>query len=111
MSGTSEDTSTLRLGVCLPFVEGRGAFLSQHGESTVNGAAVLAGRGIHEARFDNVHRRGHDGCAEACTEGSGEVARQIIWANTGEQAERRPSAAFSAVTASSAAPHLSSGHT
>lgn len=73
--------------MCLPFVEGRGTFVSQHGESAANGAAVLAGRGVHEARFDNVHRRGHHGRAEACTEGSGEVARQIIWARNRKEAE------------------------
>lgn len=76
MSGTPEAwyTLTLRIGVYLPFVEGRGTFLSQHGESTVNGTAVLARRGIHEACFDNVHRRRHYSCAEACPKGSSEVA-------------------------------------
>lgn len=87
MSGPPEAwyTSALRMGVVLPFVEGRGTFLSQHGESTVNGAAVLGRRGIHEARFDNVHRRRHDRRAEACTKGSSEVARQVIWARRGNK--------------------------
>lgn len=67
--------------MCLPFVESCGAFLSHHGESTVEGAAVLARGGIHEAGFDDVHRRRHDGGAEACAEGRTEVARKIICQN------------------------------
>lgn len=59
--------------------------MSQHGESTANGTAVLARCGIHEARFDNVHGGRHYSGAEACPEGSGEVARQIIWAETGNE--------------------------
>lgn len=77
--------STLGSGLYLPFVEGRWTFLSHHGESTGNGAAVLARCGIHEARFDNVHRGRHHGCAEACTKGSSEVAWKIIWVKTGNR--------------------------
>lgn len=68
-------------GLYLPFVESCGTFLSHHGESTVDGAAVLAGGGIHEAGFDDVHRRRHHGGAEACTKGRSEVARKIICQN------------------------------
>lgn len=74
--------------------------MSQHGESAAHGTAVLAGRGVHEARFDNVHRGRHHGCAEARAEGSGEVARQIIWAGNRKPAEWHPSAAFSAAKVS-----------
>lgn len=68
-------------GLYLPFVESCGTFLTHHGESTAGGAAVLARGGIHEAGFDNVHRRRHYGGAEARTEGRGEVARKIICQN------------------------------
>lgn len=83
--------------MCLPFVEGRGTFMSQHGESAAHGTAVLAGRGVHEARFDDVHRGRHHGCAEARAEGSGKVARQIIWAENRKPAEL---ASFSCVFSS-----------
>lgn len=55
--------------------------MSHHGESTAEGAAVLARGGIHEAGFDHVHRRRHYGGAEARTEGRREVARKIICQN------------------------------
>lgn len=109
MSGTSEACYKLINGN-LPFVEGCGAFLSQHGESTVNGTAVLARRGIHEARFDNVHGRRHYSCAEACTEGSSEVARQIVWTKTGNKLSG-VLLHFQQQPLTPAVPHLSSGHT
>lgn len=74
--------------------------MSQHDESAAHGTAVLARRGVHEARFHDVHRGRHHGCAEARAEGSGEVARQIIWAKNRKPAEWHPSAAFSAATVS-----------
>lgn len=72
-------------GLYLPFVESGGTFLSHHGESTADGTAVLARGGIHEPGFDHVHRRRHYGGAEACPEGRSEVAREIIWAKTGNR--------------------------
>lgn len=81
MRGTSEArrASSLPIGARLPFVEGCGPFLPQHGEAAADGAAVPARRGIHEPRFDHVHGRRHHGRAEARSEGGGEVARKVVW--------------------------------
>lgn len=66
-------------GVYSPFIEGGGSFILHHVESTVDGAAVVVGTGIHEACFNDVHRRRHNRGTEACAEGSGEMARQVVW--------------------------------
>lgn len=71
--------TTKKVTCILPFIEGWGSFASQHGESTVDGAAVLARTWVHEPCLDHIHGRGHHRCAEACAEGGGEVAGQVVW--------------------------------
>lgn len=62
----------------VPLIEGGGPLLGQHGVGALDGAAILARDGVHVARFDDVHRRRHNGGAEAGGEGGREVARHVV---------------------------------
>jgi len=86
---------SLLICACLPFIEGGGSFLSQHGESTADGALVLAVWRIHEPRFDDIHRGSHYCCAEAGTKGSSEVARQVVYRR--KEAESNASTVFGCI--------------
>lgn len=61
-----------------PFVEGRGPLLGQHGPSTVDGARVLARRGVHVPCLHHIHGGGDDRRAKPSPKCRHKVTGQVV---------------------------------
>lgn len=68
----------------LPFIEGSGTLLLEHGEGAVGSAAVLAQDRVHVSRLHHIHRGGDDSGAEARPKGGSEVAWEVICEGEGQ---------------------------
>lgn len=62
----------------LPLIEGHRPLLGQHGQSTVQGTAVLAMGRVHVSCFHNINWGSNHGGAETSTKCRREVAWKVI---------------------------------